>query len=29
VLLVSTPGAPKMSVQETNDWIRKARGREL
>jgi hypothetical protein len=29
VLLVSIPGAPKMSVDETNEWIRKARDREI
>jgi AbrB family looped-hinge helix DNA binding protein len=29
VLLVSTPGAPKMSVEETNEWIRKSRDREI
>jgi AbrB family looped-hinge helix DNA binding protein len=29
VLVVSIPGAPKMSVEETNEWIRKARDREI
>jgi AbrB family looped-hinge helix DNA binding protein len=29
VLVVSIPGAPKMSVQETNEWIRKSREREI
>ena len=29
VLLVSIPGAPKMSVDETNEWIRRARDREI
>jgi AbrB family looped-hinge helix DNA binding protein len=29
VLVVSIPGAPKMSVAETNEWIRKARDREI
>ena len=29
VLLVSTPGAPKMSVEETNEWVRKSRNREI
>jgi hypothetical protein len=29
VLVVSIPGAPKMSVDETNEWIRKARDREI
>jgi AbrB family looped-hinge helix DNA binding protein len=29
VLVVSIPGAPKMSVEETNQWIRKARDREI
>lgn len=29
VLVVSIPGAPKMSVDQTNEWIRKARNREI
>jgi AbrB family looped-hinge helix DNA binding protein len=29
VLLVSIPGAPKLSVQETNEYIHKARDREI
>jgi AbrB family looped-hinge helix DNA binding protein len=29
VTVVSIPGAPKMSVDETNEWIRKARDREI
>jgi AbrB family looped-hinge helix DNA binding protein len=29
VLMVSTPGAPKMSVEETNEWVRKSRNREI
>jgi AbrB family looped-hinge helix DNA binding protein len=29
VLVVSIPGAPKMSVDETNQWIRKARDRDI
>ena len=29
VLVASIPGAPKMSVDETNQWIRKARDREI
>jgi len=29
VLVVSIPGAPKMSVEEANEWIRKARDREI
>jgi AbrB family looped-hinge helix DNA binding protein len=29
VLVVSIPGAPKMSVDETNRWIRRARDREI
>lgn len=27
VLVISIPGAPKMSVEETNDWIRRSRER--
>jgi AbrB family looped-hinge helix DNA binding protein len=29
VLVVSIPCAPKMSVDETNQWIRKVRDREI
>jgi AbrB family looped-hinge helix DNA binding protein len=29
VLVASIPGAPKMSVEETNQWIRKSRDREI
>ena len=29
VLVVSIPGAPKLSLEETNEWIRKARDREI
>jgi len=29
VLVASVPGAPKMSVEETNEWIRKSRDREI
>jgi AbrB family looped-hinge helix DNA binding protein len=29
VTVISIPGAPKMSVEETNEWIRKARDREI
>jgi AbrB family looped-hinge helix DNA binding protein len=29
LLVASIPGAPKMSVQETNEWIRKSREREI
>jgi AbrB family looped-hinge helix DNA binding protein len=29
VLVASVPGAPKVSVEETNEWIRKARDREI
>jgi len=29
VLVASIPGVPKISVAETNEWIRKSRDREL
>jgi AbrB family looped-hinge helix DNA binding protein len=29
VLVASIPGVPKMSVEETNEWIRKSRDREI
>jgi AbrB family looped-hinge helix DNA binding protein len=29
VLVASIRGAPKMSVEETNEWIRKSREREV
>jgi hypothetical protein len=29
VLVVSIPGAPKLSVEETNEWIRKSRDGEI
>jgi AbrB family looped-hinge helix DNA binding protein len=29
VLVASIPGAPKMSVEQTNEWIRKSRDREM
>lgn len=29
VLVASIPGAPKVSVEETNDWIRRSRDREI
>jgi AbrB family looped-hinge helix DNA binding protein len=29
VLVASIPGAPKMSVEEANEWIRKSREREI
>ncbi len=29
VLVACIPGAPKMSVDETNEWIRKSRDREI
>ena len=29
VMVVSIPGAVKMSVDETNEWIRRARDREI
>lgn len=29
VLVASIPGARKVSVEETNEWIRKARDREI
>jgi AbrB family looped-hinge helix DNA binding protein len=29
VLVASIPGTPKVSVEETNEWIRKARDREI
>jgi AbrB family looped-hinge helix DNA binding protein len=29
VVVASIPGAPKMSVEETNEWIRKSRDREI
>jgi len=29
VLVASVAGAPKMSVEETNEWIRKSRDREI
>jgi hypothetical protein len=29
VLVVSIPGAPKVSVEEANEWIRKSRDREI
>jgi AbrB family looped-hinge helix DNA binding protein len=29
VLVARIPGAPKMSVEETNEWIRKSRDREI
>jgi hypothetical protein len=29
VLVVSIPGAPKVSVEETNEWIRKSRDGEI
>lgn len=29
VLVASIPGVPKMSAEETNDWIRKSRNREI
>jgi AbrB family looped-hinge helix DNA binding protein len=29
VVVASIPGAPKMSVKETNEWIRKSRDREI
>jgi AbrB family looped-hinge helix DNA binding protein len=29
VLVASVPGALKMSVEETNEWVRKSRNREI
>jgi AbrB family looped-hinge helix DNA binding protein len=29
VLVASVVGAPKLSVEETNEWIRKSRDREI
>ncbi len=29
VLVASVPGVPKMSIEETNEWIRKSRDREI
>jgi AbrB family looped-hinge helix DNA binding protein len=29
VVVASIPGAPKMSMEETNEWIRKSRDREI
>ena len=29
VVVASIPGAPKLSVEETNEWIRKSRDREI
>ena len=29
LLVTSIPGAPKMSVKEMNEWIRKSREREI
>jgi hypothetical protein len=29
VLVLSNPGAPKMSVDQLNEWIRKSRYREI
>ena len=29
VLVASIPGAPKMSGEEANEWIRKSREREI
>jgi hypothetical protein len=29
VLVVSIPGAPKVSVEEANEWIRKSRDGEI
>jgi hypothetical protein len=29
VLVVSIPGAPKISAKEMNEWIRKSRDREI
>lgn len=29
VTVISIPGAAKMSVEETNEWVRRARDREI
>jgi len=29
LLVIRIPGAPKMTVEETNEWIRKSRDREI
>jgi AbrB family looped-hinge helix DNA binding protein len=29
LLVASAPGAPKLTVEETNEWIRKSREREV
>lgn len=29
LLVISIPGVPKMTMEETNEWIRKARDREI
>lgn len=29
VLVLTSPGAPKMSLEEVNEWVRKSREREI
>ena len=29
IMVISVPGAPKLTLDETNEWIRKARDREI
>ena len=29
MLVARIPGAPKMSLEQTNEWIRKSRDREI
>lgn len=29
IMVISVPGAPKLTLEETNEWIRKARDREI
>ena len=29
IMVISVPGVPKLTIEETNEWIRKSRDREI